>query len=339
MGIVTEIGEGPSRGGRRPIVLEFQDDACVILGVEMGATHVVAALTDLRGPRADLAVARAPRAHRPGRHAAADRRAVPGLPGRAGGRRRGPLVGIGVAVPCPVDPSHPDRLSTIVLPAWEARLGLDDLAAPLRRAADGRQRRQPGRPGRTLVGRRPGRRRPRLHQGGHGHRLGARDRRRDLPRRHRRGRRDRPPVHRPAGQALHLRPARLPGHAGRRAGPGGPRRRTGRRSIPQSPLAGREITILDLENAALAGDPLALQVAQEAAGAPGPRRGRPAEHHEPVAGHRRRRCWPGWATCCSIPLRETVKSRTLVSSVAAAEIRTGDLGDLGDRRRAPRRWC
>ena len=49
MGIVAEVGEGPSRGGRRPIVLEFQDDACVILGVEMGATHVVVALTDLRG--------------------------------------------------------------------------------------------------------------------------------------------------------------------------------------------------------------------------------------------------------------------------------------------------
>jgi predicted NBD/HSP70 family sugar kinase len=29
------------------------------------------------------------------------------------------------------------------------------------------------------------------------------------------------------------------------------------------------------------------------------------------------------------PLRETVKSRTLVSSVAAAEIRSGDLGNLG----------
>ncbi|MBK7701847.1 MAG: ROK family protein [bacterium] len=40
-----------------------------------------------------------------------------------------PLVGIGVALPCPVDPSHPDRLSTIVLPAWDARLGLDALSA------------------------------------------------------------------------------------------------------------------------------------------------------------------------------------------------------------------
>jgi hypothetical protein len=30
-----------------------------------------------------------------------------------------------------------------------------------------------------------------------------------------------------------------------------------------------------------------------------------------------------------VPLRETVMSRTLVSSVAAAEIRTGGLGELG----------
>ena len=44
-----EVGEGPSRGGRRPILLEFRDDACVILGIEMGAAHVAAVLTDLRG--------------------------------------------------------------------------------------------------------------------------------------------------------------------------------------------------------------------------------------------------------------------------------------------------
>ena len=37
MGLVAEVGEGPSRGGRRPIVLEFQDDVCTILGVEIFA--------------------------------------------------------------------------------------------------------------------------------------------------------------------------------------------------------------------------------------------------------------------------------------------------------------
>ena len=48
-GLVAEVGVGESRGGRRPIVLEFQEDTRVILGVEMGAAHVSVALTDLRG--------------------------------------------------------------------------------------------------------------------------------------------------------------------------------------------------------------------------------------------------------------------------------------------------
>ncbi|MBL8958268.1 MAG: hypothetical protein JNJ98_00325, partial [Gemmatimonadetes bacterium] len=37
-GLVAEAGEGTSRGGRRPIVLEFQDGVCSILGVDIGAS-------------------------------------------------------------------------------------------------------------------------------------------------------------------------------------------------------------------------------------------------------------------------------------------------------------
>ena len=48
-GLVAEVGPGASRGGRRPIVLQFQDDACAILGIELGAAHVAVALTNLRG--------------------------------------------------------------------------------------------------------------------------------------------------------------------------------------------------------------------------------------------------------------------------------------------------
>ena len=47
----------------------------------------------------------------------------------AGGR---PLVGIGIAVPTPVDPSKPNGgLSEVVLPAWQGRLGLDGLSSRL----------------------------------------------------------------------------------------------------------------------------------------------------------------------------------------------------------------
>jgi len=130
MGLVIEVGEGPSRGGRRPIVLEFQDDACVILGVEMGASHVAVALTDLRGRvmvwnSQDHPVRSDPE----GTRKLIAELCQKCLDDPARGTR--PLVGIGVAVPCPFDPSFPDRLSTIVLPKWEARLGLESLSNDL----------------------------------------------------------------------------------------------------------------------------------------------------------------------------------------------------------------
>jgi predicted NBD/HSP70 family sugar kinase len=40
-------------------------------------------------------------------------------------------VGLAVAVPSPVDPMRPDRLSQTVMPEWQGQLGLDDLAAQL----------------------------------------------------------------------------------------------------------------------------------------------------------------------------------------------------------------
>ena len=48
-GLVAEVGNGESSGGRKPILLEFQDDAKVILGIDIGATHVSVAMTNLRG--------------------------------------------------------------------------------------------------------------------------------------------------------------------------------------------------------------------------------------------------------------------------------------------------
>ncbi|KPJ75055.1 MAG: hypothetical protein AMS19_14440 [Gemmatimonas sp. SG8_23] len=127
-GLVAEVGDGPSRGGRRPILLAFQDDALVILGVDMGASHVSVALTDLRG----RVVAWEHRDH--------PVRSDPDGTGalivelcdaclRAWGGTSKHLLGIGVAVPSPVDPEHPEALSAIALPAWRGRSGLDGLKA------------------------------------------------------------------------------------------------------------------------------------------------------------------------------------------------------------------
>ncbi len=129
-GLVAEVGIGKSSGGRRPIILEFRDDAAMILGVEMGAAHVGVALTDLRG----RVLAWHTRLH-PVR---TDPLGTRGLVGElcdlclAEGAVGRPLVGIGIAVPSPVDPTRPDGgLSEVVLPAWEGRLGLEDLSRRL----------------------------------------------------------------------------------------------------------------------------------------------------------------------------------------------------------------
>ncbi|MBK7831898.1 MAG: ROK family transcriptional regulator [Gemmatimonadetes bacterium] len=126
--LVDEAGEGASSGGRRPIVLEFQDDACVILGVDMGATHVSVALTDLRGRV--LAWENRPfpvRSDPEGTRALIAEFCAECLRSWGGDPTR--LVGIGIAVPCPVDPRHQDRFSTHVLPAWKGRAGFEALGA------------------------------------------------------------------------------------------------------------------------------------------------------------------------------------------------------------------
>ncbi len=126
LGLIAEVGEGPSSGGRRPIVLEFRDDVCVILGVEMGAAHVAVAMTNLRG----RVLTSESRDHDVRSDPDGARKLIAELcdtclaSSEADGR---PLIGIGVAVPSPVDSSNPDRLSKVVLPDWEEHLGLDDL--------------------------------------------------------------------------------------------------------------------------------------------------------------------------------------------------------------------
>jgi len=46
--LVREVGAGHSQGGRRPILLEFNGQAGYVVGVDVGATHILALLTDLQ---------------------------------------------------------------------------------------------------------------------------------------------------------------------------------------------------------------------------------------------------------------------------------------------------
>ena len=116
-GLVREIGAGSSRGGRRPVLVGFRDEAYSLVGVELGATHVSAVLTDLRGTvRAfrdtHVAVREDPKAA-----LAAARELVDDcLTSERVSKKR--VVGIGVAVPSPVHPERPGKLSPLILPAW-----------------------------------------------------------------------------------------------------------------------------------------------------------------------------------------------------------------------------
>lgn len=125
--LVAEVGAGESKGGRRPIVLEFQDDNFRILGIDLGASHISVALTDLRGRILHWADKAHPvRTDPRGAHAM-----VLQLADRCLERARCPrdrLIGIGLAVPSPVDPLNPDQLSALVLPAWRGH----SVTGPLR---------------------------------------------------------------------------------------------------------------------------------------------------------------------------------------------------------------
>ena len=125
-GLVAEIGAGPSRGGRRPIELQFQYDADGLLGVDLGASHVAVALTNLHGEVRAFSERSWPVREDPqGALSLMAELCEEVLPRWPGGSPR--MVGIGVGVPSPVDPRQPDRLSDTVVPAWRGVSVTSDL--------------------------------------------------------------------------------------------------------------------------------------------------------------------------------------------------------------------
>ncbi len=125
-GLVSELGAGPSRGGRRPILLRFEDDAFGVVGVDVGRTHVAVALTNLRG----RVIAYQNRLHPvhtdpPGTRAAIAELIDACLTRWQWGRER--LVAVGVGMPSPVSRDAYESLSRTVLPAWKGRGGFEEL--------------------------------------------------------------------------------------------------------------------------------------------------------------------------------------------------------------------
>lgn len=117
-GLVREARTGVSTGGRRPIVLAFQDDAALLLGVELGASHVSVVLTDLRCKVRDHRRVPCPVRDDPEGALELVEQCIGELLGGTG-KTHPSLVGIGVAAPSPIDPRRPGELIAAIVPKWE----------------------------------------------------------------------------------------------------------------------------------------------------------------------------------------------------------------------------
>jgi predicted NBD/HSP70 family sugar kinase len=128
---VVELGAGSSRGGRRPVVLGFNDDARFAVGCDVGARHVSVALCNLSG--AVKAWRHEPHAVRDdprGTTALLNRLIRDVIAEEPDSRQR--LLGIGVAMPSPVIAAEPNQLPAVILPKWVGH----DLVGALTRAYD-----------------------------------------------------------------------------------------------------------------------------------------------------------------------------------------------------------
>jgi predicted NBD/HSP70 family sugar kinase len=130
-GLVQTLGAMASRGGRRPQLIGLRDDSFAQIGVEIGARHVAVALTDLRGRVLSFEEQRHPVRTDPEGTLASACALIDG----ALRRERFPLrkvIGIGVALPSPLDVAVPGQLSQLIFPAWKGV----DVGETLRRSYD-----------------------------------------------------------------------------------------------------------------------------------------------------------------------------------------------------------
>ena len=118
IGVVEESHVSQSSGGRPPIALAFRRGAATICGVELGTSGILTVMRDLGGKTLHS------------RHLAYDVKNNPEATlqhvlseVRAGASELGVpvqnLVGLGLAVPCPLHPERPDELSERILPKWK----------------------------------------------------------------------------------------------------------------------------------------------------------------------------------------------------------------------------
>ena len=117
-GLVGPAGEASSSGGRPPSRFAFNPAARVVLAVDVGATHVIIAVTDLGG--AVLAERRLAQDVADGPDTVLDRVVAEGIKllDRSGRGRDG-LAGIGIGLPGPVEHATGMPVKPPIMPGWD----------------------------------------------------------------------------------------------------------------------------------------------------------------------------------------------------------------------------
>lgn len=117
-GVLAEVGEGDSQGGRRPRLLEINPKLGYLIGVDIGATSLDLAVADMDGHFLQRSAEPADVLESPesllGRASARALEMVL----QAGGRSD-QVLGIGVGVPGPVEFSRGALVAPPLMPAWE----------------------------------------------------------------------------------------------------------------------------------------------------------------------------------------------------------------------------
>jgi predicted NBD/HSP70 family sugar kinase len=118
LGLLREMGGSRSTGGRPPMKLAFNEDAAVVLAADLGATHSRLAVTNLAGrvlaeDRGDIEIAAGPEVVLRW----AEERLLKLL--AEAGADRGPVAGIGIGVPGPVEHLTGMARNPPIMPGWD----------------------------------------------------------------------------------------------------------------------------------------------------------------------------------------------------------------------------
>lgn len=117
-GYISEGGAGKSSGGRRPILVEFNPDHRWVVGIDLGASHISTILSNLSGEVKAKKYKKFNVANDPKGALEVVHSQISGSLSENKKNLRG-ILGIGLAIPAPLEGEKLDTFSPVILPRWK----------------------------------------------------------------------------------------------------------------------------------------------------------------------------------------------------------------------------